>query len=462
MAEKNSEPVKQPNIIVFVADDSGLDYGCYGNPYIQTPNIDKLAKSGIKFNNAFNTCPQSSPSRISMMTGMFAHTLGVEDLEEEIDENTPMIPSFLKQAGYYTGAILKTHWGENGTKQFDFYYSGRKELYSESYMTKANKFYVNYQRFLKQANDKPFFLWVGFIDPHRPYKEPITDKIHSPEKTVLDPVMVDAPRTRQDIADYYDEIHRLDQHIGAMLKVLEEQEKLENTVVLFLSDNGLPFMRGKGFLYDQGIHSPFIVSWPGKIKPESIHSNGLVSFIDIAPTILDIANIEKPQNFYGESIKPILLNPSLKGRTEIYAERNWHVDEEYQRTIRTEKYKLIYNGYPNMPASGLDPSKSPYWYDLIGAKRANKLSYAQSLFFEFPRPSVELYDLEKDPQEQHNLAFEEEFLPIEKKLMLKLREWQKQTKDTDVKAKEKPDGFDRITGAPLFPMSDKSSKQSEF
>lgn len=461
-AQVKPEKESRPNIIVFVADDAGCDFGCYGNPYIQTPNIDKLAKNGIQFNKAYNTCPQSSPSRISMMTGMFAHTLGVEDLGEEIDENTKMIPSYLKEVGYYTGAMLKTHWGDNGTKQFDFYYGGKKELYAESYMTRSNRFYSKYNEFLSNAKDNPFFLWVGFIDPHRKYKEPSTDKVHSSKNVLLPATEIDAPETRQDIADYYDEIHRLDQHIGFMLKTLEEQGKLENTVVIFLSDNGLPFMRGKGFLYDLGIRSPFIVSWPKKIEKGVKHENGLISFIDICPTIVDLAGAKENDNFYGKSIKPILLNHNLKGRDEIFAERNYHVADEYERTIRTEKFKLILNGYPNIPATVIDPNICPYWYDLINAKRNGKLTTEQSLFFEFPRPSVELYDLEKDPNEYNNLAYYPEYLDVERKLMQKLRQWQRQTKDTNPNDKVKPDGFDRITGAPLFPLNAVGKKKSSI
>lgn len=139
---------KQPNIIVFIADDASCDFGCYGNPYAKTPNIDKLAAKGVQFNNAFVTAPQSSPSRISMMTGVFAHTLGVEDLHTPIDDKTRMIPSYLKEAGYYTGCLLKTHWGDFGTKQFDFSFSNNKDLYYESYMTSTNKFFLQYRKFL--------------------------------------------------------------------------------------------------------------------------------------------------------------------------------------------------------------------------------------------------------------------------------------------------------------------------
>jgi len=442
----------KPNIIVFLADDAGKDFGCYGNPYIKTPNIDKLASRGVRFDKAFVSCPQCSPSRISMMTGMFAHTLGVEDLHTPIDENTKMIPSYLKSVGYYTGCLLKTHWGDYGTKQFDFS-GGGPALYLEPYMTATNPFFKKYQDFLDKSNDKPFFLWVGFIDPHRPYKEPHTEAVHSPDHVRIHPSLVDAPETRQDIADYYDEVHRMDQHVGFMLAELEKRGKLDNTVVIFLSDNGVPFVKGKAFLYDHGIESPFIVSWKGKTKPGSVHSNGMVSFIDMAPTILDIAGIAKPKEMYGESIKPLFLDPTRKGREVIYAERNWHDTEDYARCIRTSKYKLIYNAYPyKLAAITGDMPSSPSWWDLMTAKREGKLTQEQKFIFTFPRPSIELYDLDKDPLEFDNIADRKENMGIVKSLLTNLRKWQRDTKDTDWWEKEREDKYDRVNGMMTLPL----------
>lgn len=436
----------KPNIIVFIADDSGKDYDCYGNKYVKTPNIDKLASQGVRFEKAFVSCPQCSPSRISMMTGMFAHTLGVEDLHDPIDQNTKMIPSYLKPIGYYTGCMLKTHWGDYGTKQFDFSYAGN-EIYSEQFMTVQNPFFKKYQDFLNTSANNPFFLWVGFIDPHRPYKEASTKKVHSLDSVRIYPSWVDAPETRQDVADYYDEIHRMDQHIGFMLQELEKRGKLDNTVIIFLSDNGLPFVKGKAFLYDTGIESPFIVSWRGMAKQGGIHSNGMVSFIDIAPTILDIAGVSKPNEMFGESLKPLILDPAKKGREVIYAERNWHDTEEYARCIRTLKHKLIYNAYPyKLAAITGDMQKSSTWWDLMTAKREGKLNKEQQFMFMFPRPAIELYDIEKDPLEFNNIADRGENVELVKELLRKLKKWQKDTKDTAWSKREREDMIDRVTG----------------
>lgn len=441
---------KKPNIIVFIADDASPDFGCYGNKYVKTPNIDQLAAKGVQFNNAFVTAPQSSPSRISMMTGVFAHTLGVEDLHTPIDDKTRMIPSYLKEAGYYTGCLLKTHWGDFGTKQFDFSFSNNKDLYYESYMTSTNKFFLQYRKFLDQAGNKPFFMWVGFIDPHRPYKEPQTKNVHQPDQVVLPPTFVDGPGSREDIVDYYNEIHRLDQHVGFMLAELERRGVSDNTVVIFLSDNGMPFQRAKGFLYDSGTRIPLIVSWPGVTKEGSKHNNGLVSGVDMAPTLLDIAGITVPETMYGKSFLPLIKDPAARGNEAIFTERNWHNTEEYCRSIRTEKYKLIYNGFPNTLAAIIaDMRQSPAWYELLDGKRAGTLNPAQSQLFQFPRPTVELYDVVNDPYELNNLAGKAEYLKTAMSLMKQLLDWQKATKDTKPGDRMKEDDTDRMSGFPI-------------
>ena len=419
----------KPNIIVFIADDAGMDFGCYGNSNIHTPNIDRLAAGGLRFDKAFLTAPQSSPSRTSMMTGMFAHTIGTEDLHTPIDDTTRMIPSFLSEAGYRTGVVLKTHWGENGDRQFDMVDGGR-EWYTKEPVTQNNPALVRYRNFIDKDNEQPFFLWVGFIDPHRPYNSETNMQQNDPEKVHVAPYYIDNQQTRRDITDYYDEISRMDRHIGIMIEELEKRNLLENTVIIFLSDNGMPFPRAKGTLYDAGIQTPLIFSWKGKIKPGSSHDNGLISAIDLAPTILDLAGIPAPGNMYGKSFAEILFNPSLRGREFIFAERNWHNCDEYMRCIRTEKYKLIFNAYNEMPhGTAIDLSTSPTWYALKKAQKEEMLTKDQKNIFVCPRPMIEIYDLMNDKYEMNNVADEMEYYAKGRKMMALLLKWQEETKD---------------------------------
>ena len=440
---------QKPNILVFIADDAGMDFGCYGNKYIHTPNIDKIAANGLRFEKAFLTSPQSSPSRTSMMTGMFAHTIGTEDLHTPIDSDTRMIPSFLGDVGYRTGVMLKTHWGPEGDKQFDWVDAGR-EWYQEEPVSVNNPAFVRFRNFIGK-DDRPFFLWVGFTDPHRPYNSETNIHQNNPDELIVPPYYVDDQPTRRDIADYYDEISRMDRHIGIMMAELEKQGQLENTIIIFLSDNGMPFPRAKGTLYDAGIRTPLLFSWKGKIETGSVHNNGLISTVDLAPTILDLAGISVPEKMYGKSFSSILFHPSEKGRDYIFAERNWHDCDEYIRCIRTEKYKVIYNAYYEVPHGiAMDLSSSLTWYSLKKGQKEGVLTKDQLNIFTCPRPGIEIYDLENDPYELNNVADEQNYYAKGKELVAMMLKWQEETGDHPYWKRRRPDQSDRITGFPIY------------
>ena len=446
-AEAQVSKQNQPNILVFIADDAGMDFGCYGNPNIKTPNIDRLAENGVRFDKAFVASPQSSPSRTSMMTGMFAHSIGTEDLHSSIDADTKMMPHYFRQAGYFTGSMLKAHWGEYGNKQFNRIisggYKGGGGLTEETYN--------NYERFIKDAGPMPFFLWVGFIDPHRPYFRVECPQVNSPTNISVPPYLVNDTDTKRDLADYYDEISRMDENIGKMLEILESSGKLDNTVIVFLSDNGMPFPRCKGTLYDSGIQTPLIFSWKEYIPSGTVHSNGLISLVDLAPTLLEFAGIEIKNKVYGESFYDILFDSSRRGRDYIFAERNWHDTDEYIRCVRTEKYKLIYNAYYEIPhGTPIDLSTSPSWYSLKKQQRKGLLNKEQNQIFISPRPMVEIYDLENDPHELNNIADIQFYYNEGLKLAKLLIDWQKETEDHNWWRRRRPDQSDRITGFPMF------------
>jgi arylsulfatase A-like enzyme len=439
---------EKPNIIVFIADDAGMDFGCYGNKVIKTPNIDKIARQGIRFQNAFLASPQSSPSRTAMMTGMFAHTIGTEDLHTPIDDSTRMIPSYLKEAGYFTGSMLKTHWGPNGDRQFDRMIKGR---YLPDGGDLSEDAFLNYEQFINDSGERPFFLWVGFADPHRPYNRDACIQENDPAHVLVPPFLVDGEDTRRDLADYYDEITRMDRNIGKMLSILERKGKMDHTMIVFLSDNGSPFPRCKGSLYDTGIQTPVIFVWKNKIKENVVHNNGLISTVDLAPTILEVAGVKMDPKVYGKSFAPLLFDHTQRGRDYIFAERNWHNMDEYIRCVRTEKLKLIYNAYYEIPhGTAMDLSSSLSWYELKDKQRKGELKKEQMQIFESPRAMVEIYDLEKDPYELDNVADIQSYYKEGKKLAQLLTDWQDETNDHPWWKRRRPDQGDRITGFPLF------------
>ena len=440
---------KAPNIVVFLADDAGMDIGCYGNKGIKTPNIDRLASLGMRFEHAFLTSPQSSPSRTSMLTGKFAHTIGTEDLHVPLDTSIAMLPEYLRKAGYTTAFALKTHWGAQNNKKFDTPIEGD---YRPQEGGLTEEFFNNYTSFVEKNKTNPFFMWIGFHDPHRPYNAANTPQVNRPQDVTVPAFLVNDQETRSDLADYYNEISRMDSDIGRMIAVLERNGLMDNTVIFFLSDNGMPFPRAKGTLYDSGIQTPLVVYWKNNTPKETVHSNGLVSTVDLAPTILDMAGISAPADMYGMSFLPLIKDPAQRGRDYIFSERNWHDCDEYIRCIRTERYKVIYNAYYELPhGTAHDLSTSPSWYSLKRNLREGLLKPQQMQIFTAPRAMVEVYDLEKDPGEFVNVGDRPEYRADAEKLTRMIVDWQKKTGDHPYWKRRRPDQSDRITGLNFYP-----------
>jgi arylsulfatase A-like enzyme len=426
-----------PNMLVFVADDAGWrDFGAYGNDVIRTPNVDRLSETGLTFERAFLTTPQCSPSRISMLTGKYPHSTGAEDLHMPLPEHEVLLPTYLRrEAGYLTGIMRKRHLGEPGNEQFDWYDPAEEHDYGAfgTFLDRA------------QANEQPFFMWVGFSDPHRPYEEGTLDRPHDPARVSVPPYLADTPSTRADLADYYDEIARMDQNIGRMLRMLEDRGLRANTLVVFLSDNGMPFPRAKGTLYDAGIRTPLIVNWPGQVDPGTY--DGLTSVIDLAPTLLDVAGLSAPDDMQGRSIAAVLDDRSLPGRDFVFSERNWHDTDAHMRSLRTDEYKLITNGYPHraFPIAA-DIGDSPAWFSLLEKKRAGTLTEAQARLFETPRPAVEVYHLPDDEWELRNVAGTPEHDATIDSLTQRLHRWTQETGDFPPTRRTRADHTDRSTG----------------
>lgn len=437
------EKSTRPNIIVFVADDAGWDDStAYGNRSIRTPNIQRLADTGVTFTQAFVTSPQCSPSRASMLTGLYPHQSEAEDLHEPIPPEVHILPTYLRDAGYYTGSVLKKHIGRAAARQFDWY------------APRLGRF----ESFLDHAGERPFFLWVGFSDPHRPYYEGAIDQPHDPEKVRVPEHLADTPETRWEIARYYDEITRMDAWIGRYLDTLAERGLRQNTIAIYLSDNGPPFPRAKGSLYDAGIRIPYIWSWPARIEQGS-RCDILTSTIDLAPTLIDAACVLPPDEMEGHSILATLCAEEHgsygsgdyheSSPIAVFSQRNWHGTEDHIRSIRTDRYKLIINTYKDQPF-GLPPdvAQSKTWNSLRELKEKGELNRYQRLNFDVPRPQVEFYDLEHDPNEYDNRAWDDAYSDEQAKLFRALDVWMAQMDDYPPGPEPKGDAVDRVTGRP--------------
>ena len=427
-----------PNILIFVADDLGWrDTGIYGNRFIRTPNIDRLARSGLLVRYAFGTSPQCSPSRISMLSGIYSHATRTEDLHTPLPDGVPLLPSYLQKQGYFTGMMAKTHIGPNGEKQFQWYSPKTAEAFPA---------------FLDSAGTRPFFLWVAFHEPHRPYHPESVAHRHQPGRVVLTPYLADTPGTRADLVNYYDTIAQMDDAIGTMSAELERRGLSQKTLTLFLSDNGAPFPREKGTLYDSGTRTPLIFSWPGVIAAGTAYDRGLVSTVDLTPTLLDIAGVGRLDSMQGRSFKQLLTEPTkFTGRTQVFSERNWHDCDEHQRAVRTLRFKLIRtDAYTELPlCTAADIGASPSFLALRARAKAGQLTSAQRRLFEVPRARLELYDLKADPWELRNVADEPRYAKQVRELAAVLQQWMEQSDDFPAAYRVRDDNTDRITGVPF-------------
>lgn len=433
----------QPNVVVFMADDLGWnDLGCYGNHAIQTPNIDRIASEGVRFTNVFLTTSSCSPSRTSIISGRYPHNTGSAELHTPLPEQVAVFPERLKHAGYYTAQAGKWHMGDHAKRGFDLVQESRKQN-GEG----GEALWVATLR--KRPRDKPFFMWFAAFDAHRPWGTNAFAGTNDPDKIVPPVFLADVESTKQDLAKYYDEITRFDFFIGKVEQELKEQGVLDNTLIIIMSDNGRPFPRSKTRLYDSGIKTPFIVKWNDGLPARGLVSNSLISVIDIAPTVLDLAGVEGLPGFQGKSFASVLKDPASDFRNYAFAEHNWHDYEALERMVRTKDFLYVLNLRPHLGNPGpADSNGSPSFKDLKDLRDAGKLSAAQADVFMTPRPAEELYDCRNDPMQLVNVAS----LPQHKEILEALRRvllrWRDDTKDTTPETLT-ADWYDRETGEAL-------------
>jgi arylsulfatase A-like enzyme len=407
---------KPPNIVFLISDDhTAADLGCYGNTHVRTPNLDRLAAEGVRFANCFVSSAQCSPNRSSIFTGCAPHTTSTSRLHTPMPPWEPTFLEQLKERGYFTGGFRKVHQGDAFNSRFDFYTAN-----------KSDKFETFFD---KLPAGKPFFLHVGFTDPHRPYVKCAVTPPHDPAKVRLPRFLPDSPAVREDLAMYHDFISRMDGECGALLKLLEERGVAGNTVVFFTGDNGMPFPGAKGTCYDPGLNVPLLVKWPGVTKPGMVDSH-LIGHVDLPATWVEIAGGTVTKKMQGKSMAPLLRGGAYEAREAVFSERNWHDNFDPIRSVRTERYKLIFNAaphFPYRPAWDLEGSLSWKSYQEMGKRGALAPHHLRLL--QPARPVVEMYDLQNDPDEFHNIADDPAHAAAKADLLKRLGTWMHQTYD---------------------------------
>jgi N-sulfoglucosamine sulfohydrolase len=438
---------ERPNILVAIADDWGWPHaGAYGDRFVKTPTFDRLAAQGVLFRNAFCASPSCTPSRGSLLTGQAVHRLEEgANLWSFLPKKFVTYPDLLEQAGYVVGVQGKG-WGPGSLEG-----SGRER-------NPAGPAFKSFEQFLHTVPEgKPFCFWFGSQDPHRPYD--LGSGVASgmaAQEVAVPPFLPDTPDVRSDICDYYFEVQRFDSQVNNLIDQLRNSGKLDSTMIIVTSDNGMPFPRCKANLYGSGTHEPLLVWWPSKTNGARAVDD-FVCLTDLAPTILEAAGLAVPHDMTGQSLLGLVTSSATKPRPRVFLERERHAnvrlgDLSYPcRAVRTNEFLYIRNlrpdrwpaGDPEMwkavgPFGDIDggPTK-----DLLLNRRddpAIRPYFGRSCA---KRPPHELYDLARDPWELNNVADKEEYAPVLAKLKRDLQAWMEETGDP--RAKTDDDRFDR-------------------
>ncbi|WP_461533649.1 sulfatase family protein [Sinomicrobium sp.] len=396
---------KNPNILWIIADDLGNDLGCYGNMDVYTPNLDRLAAEGIRFTNAYATAPVCSPSRSSLITGMYP--VSINSLNHRTLDKKPLprgiapITAYFRKEGYF--CTNADEYREKGKEDYNF---DTEYIYDG----------IDWD---ERQPDQPFFAQIQIFEPHRPF---VSDTEHpvDPDMVQVPPYYPDHPLIRKDWAMYLESIQVLDKKVGAVLDWLEEEGLIDETVIFFFGDHGRPHLRDKQFLYEGGLRTPLIARFPPGMAEKGVVEN-LVSLIDVSATSLALAGVVLPPHLQG---KPF-FGDDKEIRKYVYGFRQRMGDAvDDSRSITDGRYKLIWNRMPEVPWMQLSSYKKTSYpafslYQYLYEK--GELGIPFNLFMAEYKPEIELYDLKDDPYELKNLANTDLFQIIGKQLFQTLK-----------------------------------------
>ncbi|XP_033108057.1 N-sulphoglucosamine sulphohydrolase-like [Anneissia japonica] len=457
------------NVLVIVADDGGFESQVYNNTISKMPHLTELSKRSLVFKNAFTSVSSCSPSRSSILTGLPQHQNGMYGLHQDVHhfntfDQVKSLPYILKQNNIVRGIIGKKHVGPEAVYPFDF-----AQTEENNSILQVGRNITRIKELVKQFFDftgsSPFFLYIGFHDPHRcghthPEYGQFCEKFGTGEKgmglipdwkpVVYDPWTIEVPyfiqdtiETRNDLAAQYQTISRLDQGIGIVLNELKEAGHDKDTLILYTSDNGIPFPSGRTNFYEPGMAEPMLLSSPYHTKRNGQVSEAMVSLLDITPTVLDWFSITYPKysifsknetvKLTGKSLLSVLDKEPVANFSEVYLSHNIHEVTMYypMRSIRTEQFKLIHNLNYKMPFPiDQDFFLAPTFQDLLNRTRNHEPTYwYKKLVDYYYRSEWELFDIKNDPEELTNLVSKPEYSTILESLKKKLVSWQHKTHD---------------------------------
>lgn len=397
--------MNRPNFILLIGEDAGRALGCYGDPDAKTPNLDRLAAEGCRYDNAFSTAPVCAPSRCALVTGQYAWSIGTHHMRSTLLSPPPVFTELLRKAGYYV------NW-ENKT---DFNFEP-----PETFADECKPWLDDLRN--DRLPDKPFFLYHNFNVTHestmwaKPWdgRGAVGERLEnrhllSPDQQV-DPATVrvpaylpDTPEVRANIARFYEALAIEDRKIGDVLDAIDNSPHRDNTIVIYLTDHGRGLIREKRWLYGAGIHLSLVIRWPKGIKPGSV-SDEMVSWVDVAPTLLSLAGVDKTDAMHG---RVFLGSQQGSPRQYVFAGRD-RMDEAFDRcrAVRDKRWHYIRNYFPQLPYC----QRNQYMENMETVRvlremnARGELTDAQRLWMSPTKPAEELYDALVDRDMVHNLA----------------------------------------------------------
>lgn len=409
----------KPNILMIISHDTGRYIGTYGKN-VSTPALDELAKDGIQFNQYFCSQPQCSPSRGSILTGLYSHRhgmMGLAHMGHTMHGNVETLPMKLKKIGYKTSLFGMYHESINGKQDpYELGYDHYQEV-PGNLAKDVTKYFVEYLNEQKESQ-QPFFASVGFEETHRPF--PIETSV-SVEDVDIPPYLPDTPVVREDLAYFYQSIKDMDKAVEQIIQSLKDNGLYERTIIIYTTDHGIAFPRAKGTLYDSGLETAFIIRFPKGMVKQGYAAEQLICNIDLMPTLLDIVGGNIPENIDGVSFWPLIKGEVVKTRDHFYAQLTWHDRYHPMRAVRTERYKYIKNF--------IKGPKVYMPYDIHTSLSGQ--SVKQDYYIE--NVEEELYDLKVDPHEMNNVIDNPKYADIVDELRKKLKGWMEETNDPLIK-----------------------------
>ena len=448
MALDTETQAKPLNVLLITVDDMNCDsVGIYGCPIKGiTPNIDKLASQGMRFEHGHVTIAICQPTRAVWMTGRYPHRNGALGFDP-ITAGVPTLLESLKRAGYHTGILAKvSHVIPTRGRHWDVVVPAKQLGTGRD----PDRHYQHTKTFLKQAtaSGKPFFLMANSQDPHRPFagslqernkvrktrknkkaknqtnrKKDLTlapiPRRYDPKQVPVPGFLPDLPEIRQELSEYYASVHRADQIVGGVLKALDEAGLSNSTLVMFLSDHGMPLPFAKTNCWRHSTRTPWIIRWPGVVQPGNHDRQHMVAGIDLAPTILDAVGLPELPRSDGRSFTPVLKGKSQADRGHVITHINRTAGKRDfpMRSVIERRYGYIFNAWSNGTTVFRNESQSGLTMKAMQKAAASNTTIAARVQLFLKRVPEELYDYQTDPDAKHNLASD----PNHRKLLARLR-----------------------------------------